>query len=225
MKAKMPTAEEWREIKKGNRIIIDTLFMANYDFICMIARNYCRREIIRGNLWEDMAQECYLYFEKFKFNSAPAFIRSIRDICVYVRWGGERSFHQYRQGDTQILTILDEPATRNARHSDENLTFGETLQSDFDIVKEIEPPKSHSEEVKKIALKYLAPRQAEAFEYFYYTDMTAREVGAIMNININGAQSLKTGARNKLKQHRDEIRAELLAIGLNEAGQEIAEAI
>ena len=79
--------------------------------------------------------------------------------------------------------------------------------------------------MKKIALKYLAPRQAEAFEYFYYTDMTAREVGAIMNININGAQSLKTAARNKLKQYRDEIRAELLAIGLNEAGQEIAEAI
>ena len=214
-----PTPAEIEEIKHGNRETINRLYSANYPFILTICKAYCRNAEIKNTLWEDMAQECYLYFEKVEFATTPAFIRGVRDTCLYVRWGGERVFNQMRKGNrlgTEILTILDEPATKNAKHSDENLTVGETIPAEFDIIAEIEPPPDYTEKVHDIALKYLTPRQAQAFEYFYYTDLTAREIGQKLGININGVQSLKTGVSgyiNRLRKHAEEFRNDLLDVG------------
>ena len=140
---------------------------------------------------------------------------------MYVRWGGERVYHQMRQGNTEILTILDEPATRNARHSDENMTVGETIEAEFDMMRYIEPERDYTEEVHELIAKYLSPRQREAFEYFYYTDMTAQDVAEEMRITRDGAQSLKTSAKYKLRKYREEIREELYEIGLTEQGREM----
>lgn len=211
-----PTPAELDEIKHGNRKTINRLYCVNYPFILTICKAYCRNAEIKNTLWEDMAQECYLYFDKFEFSTTPAFIRGVRDTCVYVRWGGERVFHQVRQGNTEILTILDEPATKDAKHSDENLTVGETIPAEFDIIDKIEPPPDYAEIVHDIALKYLTPRQKEVFEYFYYTDLTAREIGQKLGININGVQSLKTGVSgyiNRLRKHAEELRNDLLDVG------------
>lgn len=214
-----PTPAELEEIKHGNRATLNRVYIANYPFILTICKAYCRNAEIKNTLWEDMAQECYLYFDKFEFSSTPAFIRGVRDTCVYVRWGGERVFNQMRNGNrlgTEILTILDEPATKNAKHSDENLTVGGTIPAEIDIIAEIEPPPDYCEIVHDIALKYLTPRQREAFEYFYYTDLTAREIGQKLGLNINGVQSLKTGVSgyiNRLRKHAEEFRNDLLGVG------------
>ena len=209
-----PTPAEVEKIKHGDRETINRYYTANYPFVITVCKAYCRNAQIKNDLWEDMAQECYLYFDKFKFDNATVFIRKVRDVCLYVRWGGERLFHQVRQGNTEILTILDEPATRNAKHSDENMTVGETLPAETDILDEIEPPPDYTEIVHDIALKHLTPRQKEAFEYFYYTDMTAREVGQEMGVGLNGAQSLKTAYIYRLRKIADILREELLLAGV-----------
>ena len=178
----------------------------------MIAKSYCRNNLLKNNLYEDIVQECFLYFQKFKFDSTITFIRSIYDIEVYVRWGGERVYHQVRQGDTEILTILDEPITRERRHGGESETLGETIVAPYDVIDEIEPIKQYTDEVFEIASSYMSERQKQAFDYFYYTDLTAREIGEIMGITINGAQSLKNNYIRALKSNSEEFRQRLLSL-------------
>lgn len=212
MKPSLPTVEDIEKIKKGDNEIIFKYYLQNYEFIKMVAKSYCRKNRLQNNLFEDIAQECLLYFKKFKFDNAVSFIRSINDIAVYVRWGGERVFNQMRQGNTEILTILDEPISRNRRHGGELVTLGETIVAPYDIIEEIEPTKRYTDEIYKLAQSYMSEREKQAFEYFYYTDLTAREIGAIMGITINGAQSLKNSYMRKLKRNSQEFSERLLSI-------------
>lgn len=213
MKATLPTVDEVNAMRKGDREVINRLYMVNYDFIMTVCKAYCRSAQIKNGLYEDMTQECYLYFEKFEFSSVSAFIRNIRDICVYVRWGGEKTFHQVRQGNTEILTILDEPATKNAKHSDEGLTVGDTIASDVDLLDEIEPPPDYTEVVHDVAVGLLSDREKTVFDYFYYTDITAKDVGVKTGFNINTVFTLKRRARLSLQKHAEEFREKLLLAG------------
>ncbi len=213
----LPTADEAKKIKAGDREMINRYYMANYDFVMLVCKSYCRKDGLSNGLYEDMAQECYLYFGKFDFSSVPAFIRGIRDVCVYVRWGGERVYHQVRQGHTEILTVLDEPATKDAKHSDEGMTVGDTIPAECDLLDEIEPPPDYAEIVHDIALNYMTPQQRKAFEYFYYSDMTAREVGLEMGLTLYGAQSLKTGYIYRLRKCAEQFREALILAGVQSA--------
>lgn len=212
MKPSLPTVEDIEKIKKGDNEIIFKYYLQNYEFIKMVAKSYCRKNRLQNNLFEDITQECLLYFKKFKFDNAFAFIRSINDIAVYVRWGGERVFNQMRQGKTEILTVLDEPISRNRRHGGEPETLGETIVAPYDIIEEIEPTKRYTDEIYELARSYMSEREKQAFEYFYYTDLTAREIGAIMGITINGAQSLKNNYMRKLKRNSQEFSERLLSV-------------
>lgn len=212
MKPILPTVEDKEKIKKGDSEIIFKYYLQNYEFIKMVAKSYCRKNRLRNNLFEDIAQECLLYFQKFNFENAVRFIRSINDIAVYVRWGGERVYHQVRQGNTEILTILDEPISRERRHGGEPQTLGETIVAPYDIMEEIEPIKRYTDEIYILAQSYMSEREKQAFEYFYYTDLTAREIGEIMGISINGAQSLKNSYMRKLKRNSQEFSERLLSI-------------
>ncbi len=206
--ATLPTATEAEAIRKGDRELINRYYMANYKLIVTVCKSYFRYRD-DPTLYQDATNECYIYFPKFKLDSARALVRSIRDVCVYVRFGTEREYHQFRQGDTEILTILDEPAIREHRHGGEVETLGETLESDFDILEAVEPKPSHTDDVYNAVLELLTPRQREAFAYFYYTDMTAREVGAEMGITLNGAQSLKHNCISRLRKQSAEVRERL----------------
>lgn len=209
----LPTAEEAAQIRAGNKELQDRYYVQNYDFVCTVCRSYFRHREGCEDMWQDAANECYFYFTKFKFINCFTFARSIKDICVFVRFGGEKSYHQYRQGNTEILTILDEPIARERRHGGAVETFGETLESDFDIMDEVDPPEDFCDKVHDIVAAYLTPRQSQAFDYFYYTNMTAREVGAAMGLGLNGAQSLRYGAREKLKKNAVSILELLRDIG------------
>lgn len=215
MKITLPTKAEAREIKNGNIELRNKYFLENYSAIVCIAKSYCRKNSLKNNLFEDVAQECFLYFAKFNFDSTFKFVRSVKDVAVYIRFGGEKLYHQYRQGDTEILTILDEPILKDRRHGGEPATFGEILEEPFDIVEKIEPPKQYTDEVFDIAGKYLTERERQAFNYFYYTDLTAREVGKEMGLTINGAQSLKNSYIRRLKRQAYNLREDLLNIGYN----------
>ena len=210
----LPTAAEVAAMRAGDRETINRYYMANKLFIEILCRNYCINRQIGNGLWEDMAHECYLYFAGFEFASCATFARNVRDVCVYVFWGGERTYHQVRQGNTEILTILDEPATKDAKHSDEGLTLGETIADERDLLDEIEPPPDYTEIVHDIAAAYLSPREKDAFDYFYYTDITAREVGEKLGISQAGAQTLRHSSRVRLQKHAEELREALLLAGV-----------
>ncbi len=200
----LPNETEASEIKAGNRELINRFYLKNYDLIKTVSRAYCRTRRLDGGLWEDMAQSCYLYFPKFKFDKVSHFIRSIRDICVYEYFGGERLFHQFRQGDCEILTILDRPITDSKGNVS---TLGDFTPSPFDIDEEIEKDVEYDNEerlsVKLLSL--LSPREQEAFKLFYWCSMSAREVGQKMGISRDGAQSLKHSYRERLKANKDLI--------------------
>lgn len=201
----LPTAEEIGKIKKGDREVIFKYYLQNYEFIEKVAKAYCRKNKLQNNLFEDITQECLLYFQKFNFENTVRFIRSIYDIAVYVRWGGERVYHQVRQGNTEILTVLDEPIMRERRHGGDPLTLGETIVAPYDLIEEIEPTKRYTDEIYEIARLFMTEREKQAFEYFYYTDLTAREIGGLLGISINGAQSLKNSYIRKLKRNSQEF--------------------
>ena len=131
-RATLPTATEIENIRKGDKQLIDRYYMANYKLIVTVCKSYFY-PLPDRKLYEDATNECYLYFSKFNFDTARALVRSIKDVCVYVRFGTEREFHAYRQGNTEVLTILDAPAIREHRHGGAVETVGETLESDFDI--------------------------------------------------------------------------------------------
>ena len=213
MQAILPTPAEAEKIKHGDKTLIDDFYLRNYELISQVAKSYFRNRQVDKCYAEDTINEIYLYFGKLKFASNSAFVRSIKDVCVYVRFGGERSFHQFRQGDTEILTILDEPAIREHNHGGEVETIGDLIEAPFDILEQVEPKKTYTDEIYKIARSYMSPRQKEAFKYFYYTDLTAREIGAKMGVNINGAQSLKNAYIRKLKSIADELRNKITKLG------------
>ena len=75
-------------------------------------------------------------------------------------------------------------------------------------------PDKDSDKVFDIISEHLSPRQKEALSYFYYSDIVASDVGNIMGISRDGAQSLKTSAMTKLKKNKDKILESLLDIGL-----------
>lgn len=213
MQAILPTPAEADKIKHGDKNLIDDFYLRNYELISKVAKSYFRNRQADKCYSEDAINEIYLFFGKLKFASNSAFVRSIKDVCIYVRFGGERSFHQFRQGNTEILTILDEPAIREHRHGGEVETVGDLIEAPFDILEQIEPKKTYTDEIYKIARSYMSPRQKEAFKYFYYTDLTAREIGVKMGVNINGAQSLKNAYIRKLKSIAEELRNKIIKLG------------
>ncbi len=136
-------------------------------------------------------------------------------ICCYVAYGGERSFHQIEQSGAECLTILDEPINRGGNHGGEPLHLYDIIPNEKDILNELYPDKYYTDDIFNIVKNFLTPREQEAWEYFYYTDMTAREVGEKMGININGAQSLKNKAKYRLMKNKEELKESILDLGYN----------
>ncbi len=210
-----PDNDELEKIKNKDRDTTNKYYLANYDFIKTIAKKYYYRHTQRIFDYEDMTNEVYLYFYRLKFENEIAFITSVSNICCYVVYGGERSFHQIRQSGAECLTILDEPINRGGNHGGEPLHLYDIIPSEKDIISELYPEKDYTDDIFNIVKKFLTPRQQEAWQYFYYTDMTAREVGEKMGININGAQSLKTGGKYRLMKNKEELKESILDLGYN----------
>ena len=208
-----PNNEELKKIKNKDLETTNKYYLANYEFIKKITKKYYYSHNQRLFDFEDMTNEVYLYFYRLKFESEIAFIKSIYNICCYVLYGGERSFHQIKDGKAECLTILDEPINRGGNHGGEPLHLYDIIPNKKDILDEICPEKSYTDEIFDMVKTYLSPRQKEAWEYFYYTDMTAREIGFLMGININGCQSLKNAGLRKLKSVKEELKENILNLG------------
>ena len=207
-----PTAQEEQRIRQGDRELIDKYYFANRALIENVAKRFCIRHNVRlrEGLWEDITQEVYLHFSKLKFTAKYAFVRTIMDVGIYVLCGTETTFHQLRQSGCVCLTILDEPCYRDRRHGGISPTFGDTLQSPHRADAQSED--DYTEDIYKVLKKYLTDKQARVYRYFlYYDNITAREVGNELGLNMNTVQSLKRNGLLALRKHSKEIYSDLVA--------------
>lgn len=210
----LPNEEEEKLIKAGDRETINRFYIENLRFIKCVCRCWYSQQGEHEDFWEDAVQEVYLEFPRMKFGSNYQFARTIMDVCLYAFFGTKREFDNERMGRTKILTILDEPIERQRRHGGEPRTLADVMiDEDFDIDEVVFPSKSYTDRIYEVCKPLLSPRERDAFEYFYYTDMTAREVGEKIGVKLTGAQTLKRNAIQRLKRDADIVRDKLVSIG------------
>ncbi len=210
----LPNEEQEKAIKAGNREMINRFYFENLRFITLVCQSWYRNRGEHEDFWQDAVQEVYLAFPSLKFGTYYKFARTIKDVCLYVFFGTKNEFDNERLGRTKILTILDEPIERQRGHGGEPRTLADVaIDEDYDIDEVVCPPESYTDKIYECCKDLLTEREREAFEYFYYTDMTAREVGEKLGLKLNGAQSLKHNAIQRLKREADIVREKLVSIG------------
>ncbi|MBQ2711737.1 MAG: sigma-70 family RNA polymerase sigma factor [Clostridia bacterium] len=210
----LPTKEEIQAIKNGDIKLLNKYYLLNYDLIKACAIRYCARVLEKNrDIAQDIVQEVYLAMREksFKMSTNVEIVRSIYDVACRVRQGRtQKDYDKYRLGRMDICCSLDDIELINNKKGAKT-TLGETIPT-YDLYFQEDVP-NYTDKIFKYCAKMLAPRQKEALKYFYYTDMTAREIGSIMGININGAQSLKTTSIYKLRKNKDKILLYLKKIG------------
>lgn len=210
----LPNEEEAKLIKAGDREMINRFYMENLEFIKRVCRCWYSQRGEHEDFWEDAVQEVYLVFPTLKFGSHYQFARTIKDVCIWVFFGTYNEFNKERRGGIKILTILDEPIERQRGHGGEPRTLVDVMiDEDFDIDEVAFPKESFTDKIYEVCKPLLSERERDAFEYFYYTDMTAREVGEKIGVTLNGAQTLKRSAIQRLKRDADIVRDKLVSIG------------
>lgn len=210
----LPNEEQEKAIKAGNREMINRFYLENLRFIRIVCQSWYRNRGEHEDFWQDAVQEVYIAFPSLKFGTNYKFTRSIKDVCLYSFFGTKNEYDNERLGRTKILTILDEPIERERGHGGEPRTLADvTIDEDYDIDEVVCPPESYTDKIYEFCKDLLSEREREAFEYFYYTDMTAREVGEKLGLKLNGAQSLKRNAIQRLKRDADIVREKLVSIG------------
>lgn len=210
----LPNEEQEKAIKAGNREMINRFYLENLRFIKVVCRSWYHNRGEHEDFWQDAVQEVYLAFPSLKFGTNYKFTRSIKDVCLYSFFGTKNEYDNERLGRTKILTILDEPIERERGHGGEPRTLADvTIDEDYDIDEVVCPPESYTDKIYEFCKDLLSEREREAFEYFYYTDMTAREVGEKLGLKLNGAQTLKRNAIQRLKRDADIVREKLVSIG------------
>lgn len=210
----LPNEEEEKLIKAGNREMINRFYMNNISFIKCVCLSWYSNRGEHVDFWEDAVQEVYLAFSTLKFGNNYAFARSIMDVCLYAFFGTKKEFYNERLGRTKILTILDEPIERQRTHGGECRTLADVMiDEDFDMDKIAFPTESYTDKIYEFCKSLLTQRERDVFEYFYYTDMTAREVGEKLGLKLTGAQTLKRNAIQRLKREADIVRDKLVSIG------------
>lgn len=210
----LPNEEQEKLIKAGNREMINRFYFENLRFIKLVCRSWYHNRGEHEDFWQDAVQEVYIAFPSLKFGTNYKFTRSIKDVCLYAFFGTKNEYDNERLGRTKILTILDEPIERERGHGGEPRTLADvTIDEDYDIDEVVCPPESYTDKIYEFCKDLLSEREREAFEYFYYTDMTAREVGEKLGLKLNGAQTLKRNAIQRLKRDADIVREKLVSIG------------
>lgn len=210
----LPNEEQEKAIKAGNREMINRFYLENLRFITLVCRSWYHNRGEHEDFWQDAVQEVYLAFPSLKFGTNYKFTRSIKDVCLYAFFGTKNEYYNERHGFIKILTILDEPIERERGHGGEPRTLADvTIDEDYDIDEVVCPPESYTDKIYEFCKDLLTEREREVFEYFYYTDMTAREVGEKLGLKLNGAQSLKRNAIQRLKREADIVREKLVSIG------------
>lgn len=210
----LPNEEQEKAIKAGNREMINRFYLENLRFIRIVCQSWYRNRGEHEDFWQDAVQEVYIAFPSLKFGTNYKFTRSIKDVCLYSFFGTKNEYDNERLGRTKILTILDEPIERERGHGGEPRTLADvTIDEDYDIDEVVCPPESYTDKIYEFCKDLLSEREREAFEYFYYTDMTAREVGEKLGLKLNGAQTLKRNAIQRLKRDADIVREKLVSIG------------
>ena len=206
----LPTPEEAAAIRQGDRDLIDRYYLLNRKFIEVVAKNYCRR-VAYFKDWEDLAQEAYLHFAGFDLDTPAHFGHCLYKCFALYRWGGQRKYEQAKSKHAvEVITILDSPV----KDAETPCTLCDTIPSDFDIYKEIEPRPDITDGLYNFLCSYLASEQKKVFTYLYYTGMTHREIAKATGKAQKTVKRTREVCFRKFRKHADELREWLADQGL-----------
>ena len=222
----LPTADEAKRIKAGDRSLINQYYMANIDPIRACAYRYCEKWSFSMDIYEDMAQDVYLHFEELNFESRKYFGQTLKTCFKYYYFGGKRKHDQlYEHGQKKYNMeelVFDSPVAIHSRSGDEDegATLGELLSCEFDIEKEIEPQIDITDSLYNYLHELLVrssrdgtTRMLDIFHETYYTGATQPEIGVKLGISRSSVSKGICSYMKKFKAHRDEISAYLSELG------------
>lgn len=172
----MTDTELWRQLKKGNRNALETLFRRYYDDLFRYAVKFCGSEVVA----EDHIQELFLRIWKKREN-----LGCVTGVKTYL-W-------------TALRRSLITQSIKESRKSEIYAKLGgETNRMQF-AVEEIIIQREKDREKRKAlkgAIDELTPRQREIIYLRYYEGMTYEEIETITSLNY---QTLRNYVYESLK--------------------------
>lgn len=214
----LPTAEEAEAIKRGDRDLINHYYMANYDLLRHYIAIYCRNNIRYRDFYtsQDLINQVYVDFQDIQFDCNRYFFCSLRCILQLYLVGGKRKFNQLIDVKScgSELYLLDKPL------SDSGKTFGDMLPYDIPLESVVVDCQKRSERVFNSICEMLTEPQRNVFEYWFFTDLSAREIGIALCRSQQAIEQSKRKMLIKFRKHENDI----LALYEN-AGCEIPESI
>ena len=200
----LPTKEQQEQITANDYKTITAVYMANYGFLLNVCKAYYRTtELLQGKhneLYQDMMQDVFLYFSKIDFANVGTIVRTVKDICLWCRFGGQRQYDMYRQGVVEVVQTMDillPTSEKGGTHT----TQGDTIPDPKSIFDYLEPLKDNFDLLFDVVYKFCTNRQATALKLHCETNLTDREIGKVLGCSLNGARSLRLGAVEKLRQN------------------------
>lgn len=217
MKAILPTKIEATAISGGDREMINRFYLANYSYIQRLAKSYCRRCCYYG--WEDLTQEVYLHFGEISFDSPEYFGHDLFKIFANYRYGGQRKRSQLKGSRCgEEIYVLDKPIKGEEK---EVGTLGEAIESDFDILEEIEPRPNISESLYIYLCGFLgnAKERKRVFSQFYWTGKTYNEIALSLGKNPRTVKRTREEIFKKFRKNADALKVWLYDVGYYERAE------
>ena len=208
----LPTKEEAKEIKAGNKGLIDRFYLLNLPQIRACARAFCYRRK-RNKLplrydFEDYVQEAYLHFSDFCFENIGYFSGSLYRYFSAYNWGG---LHKYKQLKYGRYSVNEEEYLLDVVMPSGDETFGDFIPSN-DLVM-LSPSFSISENLYSYLSSFLGKEQNKVFYCLFWTGLTYREIADLLNRKERIVASYRWKIFKKFREHQDEIRKYLDEIG------------
>lgn len=202
MMLELPTACEIEQIRNNDVAIISKYYFANYEYIKRYATAFCRRLRYFDEL-EDYIQQIFVEFPRLDFDNARFFGHSCFKVFCEMYYGNLRKRTQLKQGKAKREeTIFDAPL----KGMQKDVTFGETLSSDFDTYTMAFPCPLLDDVLFEFLSAYFADEQKKVFEQIYWTGQTYNEIADTLHKNVFTVKRTREEIFKILREHKEQIR-------------------
>lgn len=201
----LPNAEEAEAIRSGNRDLINKYYLANYELLRRYISIYCRNNIYHLDYCthEDLINQIYIEFDKIQFDCNAYFFCSVRHILHLYLVGGKRKYAQLTDINScgSELYILDKPLG----DSKESATVGDMMSYDLPLEKIVINGKLRSERVFEKLCDFLTEPQRSVFEFWFFSNMSAREIGLALGRSQQAVEQSKRKMLIKFRKYQDDV--------------------
>lgn len=203
----LPSPEEAKEIKAGNKGLIDRFYLQNRPYILACARAFYGRRRSLGYFVRyeaiDYVQEAYLHMREFDYDNIRYFAHSLFKMFSKYCYGGSRKYSQlsYLYAVDEEQYILDVMIPNGET---ETMTFGDTVVAPDMVM--LSPGFEVSENLYKYLSSFLATEQKKVFACFYWTGLTYNEIATLLDKNPRTVKRTREEIFKKFRKRQDEIK-------------------